>query len=100
MTGFVFEQALTHFRGLFALLLVNPVADLALRRGRPNKTEPIAARAMALLGENLNHLAAVDFLAKGHHLAGSPFAHPLVAPFRVDHFSKNNRGRAPPEVQP
>src|SRR6266567_978839 len=30
---FVFEQALTHFRGFFAFLLVDPVANLAFRRG-------------------------------------------------------------------
>src|SRR5437016_7204706 len=61
MTGFIFKQALAHFRGLFAFLLVDPVADLALRRGGPNKTEPIAAGVVALLGENLNHVTAGDF---------------------------------------
>src|SRR5256884_2945476 len=33
VTRFVFEQALAHFRGFFAFLLVDPVADLAFRRG-------------------------------------------------------------------
>src|SRR5882762_4255694 len=69
MAGFVFEQALAHFRSLFALLLVDPVADLTLRRGRPNKTEPVAAGVVALLRKNLNHIATGDLDRKRHHLA-------------------------------
>jgi len=48
VTRFVFEQALAHFRGFFAFLLVDPVADLTFRRGRPDKTEPVAAGVVAL----------------------------------------------------
>src|SRR5258706_4443525 len=61
---FVFEETLAHFRGFFAFLLVDPVADFAFRRGRFYEAEPIAAGVVALLRENLNHVAAGNFMAQ------------------------------------
>src|SRR5258706_2316433 len=61
---FVFEETLAHFRGFFAFLLVDPVADFAFRRGRFYEAEPIAAGVVALLRENLNHVAAGNFIAQ------------------------------------
>src|SRR5438309_1029725 len=99
MTGFVFEQPLAHFRGFFTFLFVDPMADLALRRGRPNKTEPIATGVVALLRENLNHVAASDFMAKRHHLAIHLCADALVPHFGVDHVGKIDRGSPAREFQ-
>src|SRR5882762_462104 len=49
MTRFVFEQALAHFGGFFALLLVDPVANLAFCRRGFHKAEPIAAGVVPFL---------------------------------------------------
>ena len=50
MPRFVFEQTLAHFHGLFALLLVNPVADFAFRGRRFHEAQPVPAGMVALLG--------------------------------------------------
>ena len=92
---FVFDQALAHFHGFFALLLVNPVADFAFRRGRLHEAEPVPARMVALLRENLDHIAGLDFMPQRNHLPIHFGAHALVAHFRVHHISKiHGRGAA------
>src|SRR5713226_421769 len=99
MTRFVFEQALAHFPGFFAFLLVDPVADLAFRRGGLNEAEPVAAGVVTLLGENLNHVAAADFMAQRDHLAVHLCADALVPHFGVHHVSKIDRGGAARKFQ-
>ena len=92
VTRFVFEQALAHFRGFFAFLLVDPVADLAFRRRRLHKAEPVAAGVVALLRQNLDHIAALDFMSQRNHLAIHFGAHALVPHFGVHHVRKIERG--------
>src|SRR5207245_11316830 len=65
---FVFEQALAHFRGFFALLLVDPVADFAFRRGGFDEAEPIAAWVMPFLREDFDDGAARNIIAPGNPL--------------------------------
>src|SRR6266567_4559178 len=55
---FIFEQPLAHFPGFFPFLLVDPVANLTFRRRRLHEAEPVAAGVVALLRENLHHVAA------------------------------------------
>src|SRR5216683_1327248 len=69
MTRFVFEQALAHFRGFFAFLLVDPVANLAFGRRGFHEAEPVAAGVVTFLRENLDDVAAADFVAQRDHLA-------------------------------
>src|SRR5260370_13187447 len=85
---FVFEQALAHFPGFFAFLLLDPVTDLALRRARLHKAHPVAARLVALLVNNLNHITAADFMTQRHHLAINLRAGTLMPHFGVHHVSK------------
>src|SRR5712692_9329357 len=95
MTRFVFEQALAHFGGFFAFLLVDPMTNLAFRRGGFNETEPIAAGVVALLGEDFDDIAAGDFMAQRNHLAVHLSPNTLVADLGVNHVGKiDGRGAA------
>src|SRR5258707_1080968 len=99
MTRFVFEQALAHFRGFFAFLLVDPVANLAFRRRGFYKAEPIAAGVVTFLRENLDDVAAGDFMAQRDHLAVYFCADALVSHFGVNHVGKIDRGGAARKFQ-
>ncbi len=81
---FFFHQALAHFRGFFALVQIDPVADFTARMRRLNETEPIAARRVAFLRENFDDIAIHDFVAQRDHLAVHFCADALVADFGVD----------------
>ena len=81
---FFFEEPLAHFRGLFALVQIDPVADFAACVGCLREAQPIPARRMALLRENLDDVAIHDFMAQRHHLAVHFCADALVTNFGVN----------------
>src|SRR5579885_720316 len=83
MARFVFEEALAHFGGFFALLDVDPVTDFAFCVRGLREGEPVAAGPVALLGEDFDHVAADDFVAERNHLAIYLGADALVADFGV-----------------
>src|SRR5882762_1393486 len=99
MARFLFQQALSHLHGFFALLQIDPVADFAARVRRLNKAQPIAARPVPLLRENLDHIAAHDFVAQGHHLPVNLGAHALMAYFRMHQISEVDRSGATRKLQ-
>src|SRR5579884_128760 len=70
------------------------MADFASRVRGPDEAEPIAARAVALLGENFHDVAAVELVAKGDNLAVHFGADALVADFRVDEIGEIDGSRA------
>src|SRR5713101_1991148 len=96
---FVFEEALAHFHGFFAFLLVDPMANLAFRRGRFYEAEPIAAGMVALLRKDFDNVAAGDLMAQRHHLSVHFCTDALVPYFRVDHVSKIDRSSAARKFQ-
>src|SRR5215831_1095190 len=81
---FLFEQAAAHFGGLFALAHVDPMANLAFGARRFDKAQPVATRAVALLRQNLHHIATRNLMAQGHHLAVDFRADTLVPDFGVN----------------
>ncbi len=83
MPGFLLQQFLPHVRGFFALVQIDPLADLAARMRGLDEAEPIPARRVAFVGENFDHVAANNFMAQRHHLAVHLCAHALMADFGV-----------------
>src|SRR5712675_1193399 len=99
MARFLFQQALSHLHGFFALLQIDPVANFAARVRRLNNAQPIAARPVPLLRENLDHIAANDFVAQGHHLPVNLGAHALMADLGVHQIGKINGSGTARELQ-
>src|SRR5260370_15052239 len=76
---FLLKQPLAHLRGFFAFLQIDPMADFAARVRGLRKAEPIAARAVALLSEDFDDIAADDLVAQRNHLPVTLLAHPMMA---------------------
>ena len=88
VAGIFLQKLLPHFRGFFALVQVDPLADLAAGVRRLDEAEPVAAGRVAFVGENFDHVAADDLMAQRNHLAVHFCAHALVADFGVHGISK------------
>ena len=99
MPGFLLQQLLSHVRGFFALVKIDPLANLAARVRGLDEAQPVPARRMAFLGQNFDHVAADDFMAQRHHLAVHLCAHALMADFRVHGIGKIDRRRAPGHLE-
>ena len=96
---FVFEQAAAHLGRFLTLLGVDEMADLALGVGRLDEAEPIAAGLVTFLGENLDHVAAADFVAQRNHLAVHLCAHALVPDLGMNRVGEIDRGRSARQLQ-
>src|SRR3984893_887481 len=96
---FVFEELFPHFLGFFAFLLVDPVSDFALGVRGLDKAQPVAAGMVALLRENLHHVAAGDFMAQRDHLPVDLCAYALMPYFGVHQVGKVDGRSAAHELQ-
>ncbi len=83
MPGFFFQQLLSHVRGFFAFVQIDPLADLAACVRGLDEAEPIPARRVPFVGEDFHHVAADDFMAQRNHLAVHFGADALMTDFRV-----------------
>src|SRR4029077_1932549 len=93
-TRFLLEHAAAHGDGFFALVQIDPVADLAAGAGGLNETEPVAAGGVAFLGEDFDDVAVGKDVAQRDDLAVGAGTHALVTDLGVDGVGKIHRGGA------
>jgi len=92
---FLFQQPLAHFHGFFALLQIDPMADLAARVRGFGEAKPVAAGRMTFLRQDFNDVAADNLVAESNHLAVDLGADALVTDFGVYVISEiHGRGAA------
>src|SRR5208282_6532754 len=78
-----FEQAAADVGGLYALMEIDPLANLAARARGVNEREPIARRLVTLLRDDLDHVAIRERVAQRNHRAIHFRADALMAHFGV-----------------
>src|SRR5262249_45505503 len=59
---FLFEEAAAHFGGLLTFVNIDPMPNLAFGTGGLDKAEPVTTGAVALLREDLDDIAARNFV--------------------------------------
>ncbi len=91
---FFFEQAAADVGGLFALVEIDPLANLAARARGVNEREPVARRLVALLRDDLDDVAVRERVAQRNHRAIHFRAHALMAHFGVHRVGEIDRSGA------
>ena len=90
---FLLDQLAPDFNGPLALMNVEPVLDFVTGARRLDQAQPVAARLMSRLRENLDDVSRVEFVAERHHAPVHLGADARVPDFRVNRIREINRGR-------
>src|SRR5271166_2227713 len=81
---FLLDDLAADFDGTLALVDVQPVLDLVARAGRLDQAKPVPAGLVSGLGENLDNVAGVQFVAQRHHASVDFGTHAGVTDLGVD----------------
>ena len=88
LARFLLDQLAADFDGALALMNVEPVLDLVAGARRLDNSQPIAARLVPRLSENLHDVSAVQFVTQRHHAPVDLGAHATVTDFGVNGVGK------------
>ena len=94
---FLFQQAASQLDAARPLLFLHEMLDLVARARRHHEVEPVAARLVAGIGDDLDDVAVAQAGAQRHHLAVDAGADALVADVGVNGVREIDRRRAPRE---
>ena len=91
---FLLEQLASELDGARLLLRVDQVLDLVARARGGDEVQPVAARLVPRLRDDLDDVAVLQARAERHHLAVDARADALVADVGVDRVGEVDRRRA------
>ena len=92
LAGFLLEQLPADVHGAGALVFVEPVLDLVAGAGALDEGEPVAARLVIFLRDDLDNVAGAQLGAQGHHAPIHLGADAGVADLGVNGVGKIDRG--------
>src|SRR5947209_7281467 len=81
---FLFEKLLADLDGALALVLVDDVLDFVTRAGGLDETEPVLARQVTGLGQNVDDIAVPKHISQGDDAAVDLCAGAGISDFGVD----------------
>src|ERR1700730_12845252 len=96
---FIFKQLAPHLGGFLALFEIDPMPNFAFRVRTLYEAQPVAIGVMALLRENLDTIAAGDFMTQRDHLAVYFCSGTLMADFSVHGVREIHRRGAARQLQ-